>query len=205
MSCGDGLLLATLLKESAQVRLPISSVERMACVALGEGVERRAIRYEIMKRVLDQKPVSHSPDVPSRQSHPAVTSFIQGAVSVFTGLLIVLALVAGGGLLLNDLASHVFVGLPHAPVSAAPLLLIGAASLDFQVLTRPRPLELFKALLVSLAFILWGVDQLLPPGWLTTTVGDVVIVLYVIDLGWIMGSALRRQPAWKERRKPPSR
>jgi hypothetical protein len=96
-----------------------------------------------------------------------------------------------------------FVGLPHAPISAAPLLLIGAASLGFQVLTRPRPLELFKALLVSLAFILWGIDQMLPPGWLTTMVGDVVIVLYVIDLGWMMGSTLRQHPTW--RRKPPSR
>jgi hypothetical protein len=205
MSCGDGLLLATLLKEPAQVRLPTNSVERMACVALCKVTERRAVRYEIMKRVLDQEAVSHSPDVPLRQSHPAITSFIQGTVYVFTGLLIVLALGAGGGLLLNDLASHVVVGLPHAPVSAAPLLLIGAASLGFQALTHPRPLELFKALLVSLAFILWGIDQMLPPGWLTTTVGDVVIVLYVIDLGWIMGSALRRHPAWKERRKPPSR
>ncbi|GHO95400.1 hypothetical protein KSF_054480 [Reticulibacter mediterranei] len=124
---------------------------------------------------------------------------------MFTWLLIVLALFTGGGLLLGDLAPQVFVSLPHAPVSAAPLLLIGAASLGFQVLTRPKPLELFKALLVSLAFILWGVDQMLPPGWLTTTVGDVVIVLYVIDLGWMMGSALRQRPRWKKRAKPPSR
>jgi len=124
---------------------------------------------------------------------------------VFTGLLLVLALFAGGGLLLSDLAPQAFVGLPHAPVSAAPLLLIGAASLGFQVLTRPKPLELFKALLVSLAFILWGVDQMLPPGWLTTTAGDVVIVLYVIDLGWIMGSALRTHTVGKEKPKPPSR
>lgn len=114
----------------------------------------------------------------------------------------VLALLAGGGLLLRDLALHLFVDLPHAPLSAAPLLLIGAASWGFQVLTRPKPLELFKALLVSLAFILGGIDQMLPPGWLTTTVGDVVITLYVIDLGWIMGSALRTQKRGKERQKP---
>lgn len=196
-------MLAALLKEPAHVRLPISSVERMACVSLDEGAEHRAVRYEIMKRVLDQKPVSHSPDVPPHQSHPAVPSFISGTISVFTGLLIMLALGAGGGLLLSDLAPHLFVDLPHAPLSAAPLLLIGAASLGFQVLTRPKPLELFKALLVSLAFILWGIDQMLPPGWLTTTVGDVVITLYVIDLGWIMGSAWRTQKRGKERRKPP--
>jgi hypothetical protein len=76
-------------------------------------------------------------------------------------------------------------------VSAAPLLLIGAASLGFQVLTRPKLLDLFKALLVSMAFILWGIDQLLPASWFTTTVGDVVITLYVIDLGWVMIDRLR--------------
>ncbi len=76
----------------------------------------------------------------------------------------VLALLAGGGLLLSDLALHLFVDLPHAPLWAAPLLLMGAASLGFEGLTRPKPLELFKALLVSLAFILWGRDQMLPPG-----------------------------------------
>src|SRR6266567_8141663 len=133
-----------------------------------------------MKHVLDQETVSHPPVEPAHQRHPVVITFLQGAVYVFTGLLIVLALFAGGWLLLGDLAPQMFVGLPHAPISAAPLVLIGAASLGFQVLTRPRPLELFKALLVSLAFILWGIDQMLPPGWLTTTVGDVVIVLYVI-------------------------
>ncbi|HLG78233.1 MAG TPA: hypothetical protein VKX46_17590, partial [Ktedonobacteraceae bacterium] len=140
---------------------------------------------------------------PARGWRSVVPSFLRAAVYVFTSLLVVLALFAGGLLLLGDLFPQLVVGLPHAPVSAAPLLLIGAASLGFQVLTRPRPFEVFKALLVSLAFILWGIDQMLPPGWLTTTIGDVVIVLYVIDLGWLMGSALRHYPHHKS--KPPPR
>jgi hypothetical protein len=156
---------------------------------------------KFMKRLLNQESASHPPIFPRRHSQLAVATYIKGAVYVFTGLLIVLALTAAGALLLNDLAAKVYIGLPHAPLSAAPLLLIGAASLGFQVLTRPKPLELFKAGLVSLAFILWGLDQMLPPGWLTTTVGDVVIVLYVVDLGWIMGSALRTQRAG-ERKHP---
>ena len=97
-----------------------------------------------------------------------------------------LALTAGTVLLLSDVAQGFLPALPHAPISAAPLLLIGAASLAFQVLTRPKLLDLLKALIVSLAFILWGIDQMLPPGWLATTLGDVVISLYVLDLGWLM-------------------
>jgi hypothetical protein len=109
---------------------------------------------------------------------------------LFIWATVIIALVAGVFLLLSD----VFSILPlHAPVSAAPLLLIGATYLGFQVLTLPKPLDLFKALIVSSAFLLWGIDQLLPPGWFATTLGDVVIVLYVVDLGWMMMDRLRQR------------
>jgi hypothetical protein len=81
----------------------------------------------------------------------------------------------------------------HAPASAAPLLSIGAASLGFQVLIRPRPLDLLKALIVSSAFILWGIDQLFAPGWAATTPGGVVITLYVIDLAWMRVDRLKQR------------
>jgi hypothetical protein len=113
------------------------------------------------------------------------------ALSIFTCILILFAFSTGAMLLLADVFPYSLPFLAHAPTSAAPLLLIGAASLTFLIVTHPRPLDLFKALLVSLAFILWGIDQLLPFGWLATTIGDVVIVLYVIDLGWMMASILR--------------
>ncbi len=112
-------------------------------------------------------------------------------LSLFTGLLILFAFSASAILLLRDVLPHGLSFLAHAPVSAAPLLFIGGASLTFLLVTRPKPLDLLKALLVSLAFILWGIDQLLPVGWLATTVGDVVITLYVIDLGWMMAAILR--------------
>ena len=65
--------------------------------------------------------------------------------------------------------------------------------LGFQVLLRPKPLDLFKALIVSSAFILRGVDQLLPVGWVATTLGDIVITLYVVDLGWMMIDRLKQR------------
>ncbi len=145
-------------------------------VSLSHKGEQLARRDKSMKNVPGQETVTQSSPVPSRLPRHSIASFLLGGVYLFTGLLIVLALVAGVGLLLDDLALHQLVGLPHAPVSAAPLLLIGAASLGFQILTRPKPLDLFKALLISSAFIFWGVDQMLPSGRLATMVGDVVIV-----------------------------
>lgn len=106
-------------------------------------------------------------------------------------LVIVLAFASGATLLLNDFRGS---GNPlaHAPISALPLLLIGLASLGFQLIVRPGWLDLGKALIVSVAFLLWGIDQLLPSSWLATTIGDVVIVLYVIDLGWTMLDRLKQ-------------
>jgi hypothetical protein len=113
---------------------------------------------------------------------------------LFTWATTVAALVAGVILLVSDIFSTI---LPHAPVSAVPLLLIGATYLGFQVLIRPKPLDIFKAVIVSSAFMLWGIDQVLPMGWFATTLGDVVIVLYVIDLGWMTVDRLKQQ--WKSR------
>jgi hypothetical protein len=118
----------------------------------------------------------------------------------FTWAIVVLAFIAGTFLLVSDLfTSHLY----HVPLSAAPLLLIGAAYLAFQVLIRAQFLDLCKALIVSSAFILWGIDQLLPLGWFATTLGDIVIVLYVIDLGWMMMGRLKQQ--WQSQHPQPEK
>jgi hypothetical protein len=138
-----------------------------------------------MKNSLEQKPI-----YVATPSHYQPISLVHRLSYLFSWSVVILALLAGILLLASD---FFFTRWPHAPVSAAPLLLIGAAYLGFQVLTRPRPLDLFKAFIVSTAFILWGVDQLLPTGWPATTLGDVVIVLYVVDLGWMMIDRLKQK------------
>jgi hypothetical protein len=138
-----------------------------------------------MKNSLQQKPI-----YVSTPSHNQPASLTHRLSYLFSWSIVVLALLAGTLLLTSD---FFFTHWPHAPVSAAPLLLIGAAYLGFQVLTHPRLLDLFKALIVSSAFILWGIDQLLPVSWLATTLGDIVIVLYVVDLGWMMVDRLRQK------------
>jgi hypothetical protein len=132
--------------------------------------------------------VLRSPSLSLREATTQPPSLAHKLLYVFTWFVIVLALIAGVALLTNDVF---FTILPHAPVSAAPLLFIGTAYLGFQVLLRPKPLDLFKALIISSAFILWGVDQLLPGGRVATTLGDVVITLYVLDLGWVMIDRLK--------------
>ena|SRR5215469_7049856 len=127
--------------------------------------------------------------LPSRQAVDQSASLAHKLLYLLTWIVVILALGASIILMTRDVF---LTTLPHAPVSAAPLLLIGAASVGFQVLIRPKPLDLLKALIVSSAFILWGIDQLLPSGWVATTLGDVVITLYVLDLGWVMIDRLKQ-------------
>jgi hypothetical protein len=78
------------------------------------------------------------------------------------------------------------------PLSAFPLLLAGSAYLVLQVVLRPRPLELLKRLMLGSAFLLWGIVQLMPASDLATELGNVVIALYVVDLGLIIWTDLEK-------------
>src|SRR5690348_9366659 len=114
-------------------------------------------RTSIRMNNLMNRNVLRSPSLSLREATTQPPSLAHKLLYVFTWFVVVLALIAGVALLTNDIF---FTILPHAPVSAAPLLFIGTAYLGFQALLRPKPLDLFKALIISSAFILWGVDQL---------------------------------------------
>jgi hypothetical protein len=83
-------------------------------------------------------------------------------------------------------ASRAWTLIKHLPLSALPLLLAGSSYLILQAILRPRPLELLKRLMLGAAFLLWGVVQLMPASDLATELGNLVITLYVVDLGLII-------------------
>jgi hypothetical protein len=136
---------------------------------------------------------------------PERRSVLESALRIAAGSLTVAALVASAALLLSDAAPDLsallkFVGamagrawslLGHAPLSAMPLLLAGASYLALQGLLRPRPIELLKRFLLGSAFLLWGIVQLMPPSAIATDLGDLVIALYVLDLGVIIQAELK--------------
>ena len=105
----------------------------------------RLTTYIPMNNLLNKHITSLS-SLASRQSPDHTLSLVHTLFSLVTWVVVVLALAAGVILLTRDMF---LTGLPHASVSAAPLLLTGIASLGFQVLVRPKPLDLFKACIVS--------------------------------------------------------
>ena len=102
-----------------------------------------------------------------------------------------LAAVISSVLLLASDAFPSALPLEHAKASALPLLLMGAAYVCLQPVVRLGVWELVKRLLLAIAFILWGMVQLLPASGTTAMLGDLVIALFVVDLFWIVRSDLR--------------
>jgi hypothetical protein len=98
--------------------------------------------------------------------------------------LAVLALLAGAALLL--LGPRTTSGISAVVISAAPLLLVGVAFLALQPVLRPSRSELLKNMLLALTFLLWGGLQFLPQNSLSAWLGNLVIVLYVVDLAWVV-------------------
>jgi hypothetical protein len=89
-------------------------------------------------------------------------------------------------------ASRAWILIKHLPLSALPLLLAGSSYLILQTILRPQPLELLKRLMLGAAFLLWGVVQLMPASNLAVELGNLVIALYVVDLGLIIWTELQK-------------
>jgi hypothetical protein len=73
----------------------------------------------------------------------------------------------------------------------APALARGFFLIVLQTILRPRRLELLKRLMLGIAFLLWGFVQLMPASNLAAELGNVVIALYVVDLGLIVRTDLQ--------------
>lgn len=108
-----------------------------------------------------------------------------------TAALTILAILSCALLVVANAVPLVMGALGHMPLSAAPLIFIGTAYMALQLVLRPALKELLQRLLLGLAFVLWGVDQLLPSSVLAAVLGDVVIILFVVDLGVITFAHLR--------------
>jgi hypothetical protein len=114
---------------------------------------------------------------------PALKTLTQAPNTVGVRSLMVLALALAGLLLLSNVPwiSNTL----HSYLSAVPLALAGIGYAILQLRAGPPRGTLFKRLLLAATFVIWAVDQLLPPGRFATLIGDLVIAAYVLDLFWL--------------------
>jgi hypothetical protein len=64
--------------------------------------------------------------------------------------------------------------------------MIAIAYLVYQAAHRPARKELFKAILLAIAFLFWSANQLWPNLPLATLCNDIAIALFVLDVFLVM-------------------
>jgi hypothetical protein len=113
-------------------------------------------------------------------------------------VLLQFAVLSAGASLLSSLllvvqdAAPVLTGsLRHTWLAASALLLAGIACLVLASAVRAHKKDLLMRLSLGAAFILWGIQQLLPESGVAVLFGDLVIILFVVDLLAIIETTLR--------------
>jgi len=102
------------------------------------------------------------------------------------------ALASLGILMGLDALDHLQAGLFHQQAGALSLMLIGASYISLQLSTKRHWNEVFKGVLLGIAFLLWGGEQFVPSGPLVTAMDSIVITIFVVDLSVIIVEHLRR-------------
>lgn len=92
-------------------------------------------------------------------------------------------------LLLWDAFPRLFPLGAHDFLGGLPLALIAFSYLAYQIVHRPEPLELLKAIMLAVAFLFWSANQLWPDLPQATLLNDIAIALFVLDvflviIGW---------------------
>jgi hypothetical protein len=75
--------------------------------------------------------------------------------------------------------------------SGIPLILTGLSFACLQFAVRRTPSQCILGLSVSVAFILWGIEQFLPNQAMVSFIDDVVVFLFVLDLGIVICGILK--------------
>lgn len=108
-----------------------------------------------------------------------------------TTLFFGLALVGIAALLLSDSWHRLRPSALHPRMAALPLILIGLAYACLQFSARRSRRELAQGLALGTAFLLWGIEQLLPPSPWVTLMDCLVVTIFVVDLSFIIVEHLR--------------
>ena len=89
-------------------------------------------------------------------------------------------------LLVWDALPRIFPTRAHSVLGALPLALIALAYLAYQAVRRPNVQELTKAILLSIAFLLWAANQFWPDKPYATLLNDMAIGLFVLDVALVI-------------------
>lgn len=117
---------------------------------------------------------------------------IGAALRILSAIALAMAFTSAAGILLLDALHWIQPDLSWKVKSAIPLICIGV-SYSLLQFTLPRSrVEFCLSLAVSLAFVLWGAEQFIPVPQIASSVDDVVVFLFVLDLSIVIRANLRK-------------
>ena len=117
---------------------------------------------------------------------------IATVLRIMSALALAFAFACAAGVLALDALHWVRPDLSWKLKSALPLIGIGVSNALLQF-TLPRTrTEFCLSLAVSLAFVLWGAEQFIPEPRFASLVDDLVVFLFVLDLGIVIRGQLRQ-------------
>jgi hypothetical protein len=97
-----------------------------------------------------------------------------------------ITLASVGVLFIWDAFPGLFPSRAHNLLGAFPLFMIAVAYLVYQTAHRPARPEVVKAVLLAVAFLFWGANQLWPDLGAATLFNDIAIGLFVLDVFLVM-------------------
>jgi hypothetical protein len=110
-------------------------------------------------------------------------------------MLLAISFATVGFLAVSDLAHGLRPSSLHSRLGALALIMVGSSCMCLQVISRRPRRDVAKGFILGAAFVLWGMEQLLPASRWTTAMDSAVITIFVVDLGLIVLDALERPPA----------
>jgi hypothetical protein len=133
-------------------------------------------------------------DFPEGQARPGKRTLHLARIAMVLRFLsataLVVAFASAAGIIVLDALHLVRPDMSWKLKSALPLICIGLSYALLQF-TLPRTrTEFCLSLAASLAFVLWGAEQFIPVARIASVVDDVVVFLFVLDLGVVIRSQL---------------
>jgi len=143
------------------------------------------------KTEFSNSPFDDLPDKNRGSERTAHLSHFAAVLRILSALALAFALVTAARVVLLDVAQWIHPNPSYNVNSALPLIGIGVSYALLQV-TLPCTIgELLLSLAVSAAFIMWGLEKYLPAR-VATYMDDMVVFLFVLDLGLVIRGRLKR-------------
>ena len=105
---------------------------------------------------------------------------------ILSSLFLLIALLCLATLWWHDIGHDFHFDARHLRAGSPPFVFIGLAFIAFQLSQQRLGRQQVKGLLLGIAFALWGTEQFMQPSLWLTVLDDLVIGVFVVDLGTII-------------------